>query len=75
MAWGRIHAAWESCRAQSSHTLDATVVDSLLQNSDRDFSVTLGYTLSDDLSEYNEEWIDQYPLEHFNLDLQKFEPR
>lgn len=75
MAWGPIHAAWESCREQSSHTLAATVVNSLLQNSDRDFSATLGYTLSEDLSEYNEEWIDQYSLEHFNLDLQKFEPR
>lgn len=35
----------------------------------------LGYTLPEDAPEYNEEWTDQYPLEHFNLDLHKFEPR
>jgi hypothetical protein len=45
------------------------------QNSDREFSVMLGYTLPDDVPDYNEEWKDQYPLDHFNLDLQKFEPR
>jgi hypothetical protein len=34
-----------------------------------------GYVLPEDASEFNEEWIDQYPLEHFKLDFQKFEPR
>lgn len=35
----------------------------------------LGYVLPEDALEYNEEWEDHYPLEHFNLDFQKFEPR
>ncbi|KAF9465928.1 hypothetical protein BDZ94DRAFT_1252593 [Collybia nuda] len=54
---------------------DQYMMHGSLVNSDRDFSVTLGYTLSGDLSEYNEGWKDKYPLEHFSLDLQKFEPK
>jgi hypothetical protein len=34
-----------------------------------------GYVLPEDAPEFNEEWMDQYPLEHFKLDFQKFEPR
>jgi salicylate hydroxylase len=34
-----------------------------------------GYVLPEDAPEYNEEWQDQYPLEYFKLDFQKFEPR
>ncbi|KAG6831553.1 hypothetical protein H0H92_009472 [Tricholoma furcatifolium] len=44
-------------------------------NSGRDFSVTLGYTLPEGAPEFNEEWQDTYPLEYFNLDVSKFEPR
>ncbi|KAG6865455.1 hypothetical protein C0991_002378 [Blastosporella zonata] len=36
--------------------------------------MTLGRTLSEDAPELNEEWQDIYPLEHFGLDLEKFEP-
>ncbi|KAG6833144.1 hypothetical protein H0H87_010858 [Tephrocybe sp. NHM501043] len=49
--------------------------ESSLTNSGRDFSMTLGYTLSEDAPELNEEWQDTYPIEHFRLDLEKFEPR
>lgn len=44
-------------------------------NRDQDYSVMMGYVLPDDAVEYKEAWVDSYPLEHFNLDLQKFEPR
>jgi len=35
----------------------------------------LGYVLPEDVPEFNEEWKDQYPLEHLKLDFRKFEPR
>jgi hypothetical protein len=35
----------------------------------------VGYVLPEDAPEFNEEWQDRYPLEHFKLDFQKFEPR
>ncbi|KAG6911039.1 hypothetical protein DXG01_005455 [Tephrocybe rancida] len=43
-------------------------------NSGRDYSMTLGYALSADAPELNEEWRDTYPLQHLGLDLEKFEP-
>ncbi|KAG6837396.1 hypothetical protein H0H93_010014 [Arthromyces matolae] len=44
-------------------------------NAGQDFSMVLQYTPSEDFPEFNEQWQDTYPLEHFNLDLEKFEPR
>jgi len=54
---------------------DQYLLHGSLVNSGQTFSLMLGYTLPEDGPEYNEEWLDQYPLQHFNLDLQKFEPR
>ncbi|KAF5381767.1 hypothetical protein D9615_005435 [Tricholomella constricta] len=54
---------------------DSYMLHGSIVNSGRDFSMTLGYVLPEDAPEYNEEWRDTYPLEHFNLDLEKFEPR
>ncbi|GLB41019.1 putative FAD binding domain containing protein [Lyophyllum shimeji] len=54
---------------------DGYMLHGSIVNSGRDFSLMLGYLLSEDAPEYNEEWTDEYPLEHFNLDLEKFEPR
>ncbi|RDB26714.1 3-hydroxybenzoate 6-hydroxylase 1 [Hypsizygus marmoreus] len=54
---------------------DRYMLHGSIVNSGQDFSITLGYTLPEDAPEYNEEWKDRYSLEHFNLDLQKFEPR
>ncbi|KAG5652553.1 hypothetical protein H0H81_004614 [Sphagnurus paluster] len=54
---------------------DQYMLHGSMVNSGRDFSMTLGYVLPGDAPEYNEEWRDTYPLEHFNLDMSKFEPR
>ncbi|KAG5645681.1 hypothetical protein DXG03_005519 [Asterophora parasitica] len=54
---------------------DGYVLHGSIVNSGRDFSMMLGYFLSEDAPEYNEEWRDTYPIEHFKLDVQKFEPR
>ncbi|KAF8066743.1 hypothetical protein FPV67DRAFT_1364383, partial [Lyophyllum atratum] len=54
---------------------DRYMLHGSIVNSGRDFSLMLGYKLAEDAPEYNEEWADTYPLEHFNLDLEKFEPR
>ncbi|THU85129.1 FAD/NAD(P)-binding domain-containing protein [Dendrothele bispora CBS 962.96] len=54
---------------------DSYLFHGSLVSGQRRYSILLSFSVDEDLSEYLENWTNHYSLDHFNLDLDRFDPR